>query len=150
MISIKVNTLILQPVREVFDFIVEPENNALWQFGSLESAQLSDGGMQVGTLFSSFGHFMGRRIQSSFEVTEFESNKNYGFKALSGPVQLQASYKFEAVDHGTNLAVSTQVSPGGFFKLVDPIVARVAKKQFKENLAKLKRLLEDRVINHTK
>ncbi len=82
MISIKVNTLILQPVREVFDFIVAPENNALWQFGSLESAQISDGGMQVGTLFSSFGHFMGRRIQSTFEVTEFESNKRYGFKTI--------------------------------------------------------------------
>jgi hypothetical protein len=116
----------------------------------MESVQISDGGMRIGTLFSSFGHFMGRRIQSTFEVTEFESNKNYGFKTLSGPVQLQASYKFETVDRGTNLVVSTQVSPGVFFKLVDPIVARVAKKQFKENLAKLKDLLETRVINHTR
>ena len=150
MISINVNTLILRPVWEVFEFIAVPENNSQWQYGSLESVQISEGGVRVGTLFSSFGHFMGRRIQSTFEVTEFESNKNYGFKTLSGPVQLKASYKLEAVDHGTNLAVSTQVSPGGFFKLVDPIVARVAKKQFKENLAKLKDLLEARVINHTR
>ena len=150
MISINVNTLILRPVWEVFEFIAVPENNSQWQYGSLESVQISEGGVRVGTLFSSFGHFMGRRIQSTFEVTEFESNKNYGFKTLSGPVQLQASYKLEAVDHGTNLAVSTHVSPGGFFKLVDPIVARVAKKQFKENLAKLKDLLEARVINHTR
>ncbi len=106
--------------------------------------------MTVGTLFSSFGHFMGRRIQSTFEVTDFESNKSYGFKTFSGPIQLQSSYKFKTVDRGTNLVVSTQVSPGGFFKLVDPIVARVAKKQFKENLAKLKDLLETSVINHTR
>jgi uncharacterized protein YndB with AHSA1/START domain len=150
MISININTLILRPVWEVFEFIAAPENNSQWQYGSMESVQISDGGMRIGTLFSSFGHFMGRRIQSTFEVTEFESNKNYGFKTLSGPVQLQASYKFETVDRGTNLVVSTQVSPGGFFKLVDPIVARVAKKQFKENLAKLKDLLETRVINHTR
>jgi len=150
MISININTLILRPVWEVFEFIAAPENNSQWQYGSMESVQISDGGMRIGTLFSSFGHFMGRRIQSTFEVTEFESNKNYGFKTLSGPVQLQASYKFETVDRGTNLVVSTQVSPGGFFKLIDPIVARVAKKQFKENLAKLKDLLETRVINHTR
>ncbi len=150
MISININTLILRPVWEVFDFIANTENNSLWQYGSLESVQISEGGVRVGTLFSSFGHFMGRRIQSTFEVTDFESNKSYGFKTLSGPVQLQASYTFEAVDHGTNLAVSTRVSPDGFFKLVDPIVTRVAKRQFKENLAKLKDLLEARVINHTK
>lgn len=150
MIFININTLILRPVWEVFEFIAAPENNSQWQYGSMESVQISEGSMRVGTLFSSFGHFMGRRIQSAFEVTEFESNKSYGFKTISGPIELQTSYKLETVYRGTNLVVSTQVSPGGFFKLVDPIVARVAKKQFKENLAKLKDLLEARVINHTR
>lgn len=144
MISINVNTLIFRPIGEVFDFIVAPENNSQWQYGSLESVQISDGNMRIGSFFSSFGHFMGRRIQSTFEVTDFEANHRYGFKTFSGPVQLQASYKFETVDRGTNVTVSTQVSPGRFFKLVDPIVARVAKKQFKENLAQLKALLEGR------
>lgn len=148
MISIKASTLILRPVWEVFIFVTDPKNNSLWQYGSLESVQISEGDKGVGALFSSFGHFMGRRIQSTFEVTEFEANKIYGFKTLSGPVQLRASYKFETVDRGTNLAVSTRVRPGGFFKLVDPIVARAAKKQFKENLARLKELLEARELNH--
>jgi hypothetical protein len=147
MIFINVNTLILRPVWEVFDFIAAPENNSQWQYGSLESVQISDGSMMVGTLFSSFGHFMGRRIQSTFEVTEFEANKCYGFETISGPIQLQTSYSFETVESGTNVIVSANVNPGGFFKLVDPIVARVAKKQFKENLTKLKELLESRAIN---
>lgn len=142
MIFINISTLILRPVWEVFDFITEPENNSQWQYGSLESVQISEGNTKPGTLFSSFGHFMGRRIQSTFEVTEFESNKSYGFKTFSGPIRLQTSYQFEAVDSGTNLVVSTQVIPDGFFKLVDPIVARAAKRQFKENLVKLKELLE--------
>lgn len=147
MISINVSMLILRPVWEVFDFIVAPENNSQWQYGSMESVQVSEGGMRVGALFISFGHFMGRRILSTFEVTGLEVNKNYSFKTLSGPIQLQTSYMFEAVNFGTKVAASTQANPGGFFKLVDPVVARVAKKQFKENLAKLKELLESREIN---
>ena len=146
MISIKLNAVILRPVWEVFDFIANPENNPQWQYGSLISEKTSAGDTQVGTVFSSFGHFMGRRIQSNFEVTEFEANKSYGFKTISGPIQLQTSYNFESVENGTNLIVSSMINPGGFFKLVDPIVKRVAKKQFKENLTMLKKLLETREI----
>ena len=75
MIFINISTLILRPVWEVFEFIATPENNSQWQYGSMESVQISDGNARLGTVFSSFGYFMGRRIQSTFEVTEFEANK---------------------------------------------------------------------------
>jgi hypothetical protein len=148
MIFINLSTLILRPIGEVFTFITNPQNNSQWQYGSLESVQLSVGDMQVGTLFSSFGHFMGRRIQSNFEVSEFEANNSYGFETISGPIQLQTSYSFAPVDRGTVVAVSSLINPGGFFKLIDPLVTIVVKKQFEENLARLKELLEDREINH--
>ena len=146
MISINLNTLILRPVWEVFDFIARPENNTQWQYGSLESVLITEGRIRIGSVFSSLGHFMGRRIQSTFQITEFEANKHYGFQTISGPVQLKTSYKFETVERGTNVVVATEVNPGGFFKLVDPIVARATRKQFKENLTKLKDILEAREI----
>jgi uncharacterized protein YndB with AHSA1/START domain len=142
MITINMTSLILRPVSDVFVFISTPENNSKWQYGSMESSQISEGRVAVGTKFSSFGHFMGRRIQTTFEVTELEANKTYGFKTVSGPIQLQTSYKFESVSRGTKVTILTRVSPGGFFKLVDPIVARAARKQFKENFSMLKTLLE--------
>jgi len=148
MISINLNALILRPIWDVFNFIANPENNPQWQYGSLISVKTSTGDMQVGTVFSSFGHFMGRRIQSNFEVTEFEANKSYGFETISGPIQLQTYYSFDAIRNATNLLVSSIINPGGFFKLVDPIVTRVAKKQFKDNLARLKEILETREIIH--
>ena len=150
MISINLTVLILRPIWEVFDFVTNPANNSKWQYGSLESVQISDGYMRAGTVFSSFGYFMGRRIQSDFEVIEFETNKSYGFETISGPIQLQASYSFESLDRGTNVIVSSLINPGGFFKLIDPIVARVAKKQFKENFISLKELLETREIIHNR
>lgn len=149
MISININMLIARPVWEVFDYITNPGNNAQWQYGLFESVQISDGKMWIGTVFSSFGHFMGRRIQSDFEVTEFETNQSYGFETISGPIQLQTSYSFEALDHGTNVMNSSLINPGGFFKLLDPIVEKIAKKQFLENLTTLKEILETREIIHS-
>lgn len=149
MISINISTLILRPVWDVFDFITTLENNVQWQYGSLASVQISGGRMAVGTVFSGFGHFIGRRIQSNFEVTEFEANTGYGFETISGPIQLQTSYSFEPVDNGTIVTISSMINPGGFFKLLDPIVARAATKQFKENLVRVKELLEAREIVHS-
>ena len=113
----------------------------------MESVQFSDGGTQVGTLFSSLGHFMGRRIQSTFEVTKFESNKNYDFKTISGPVQLQTSYKFESVNRGTNVIISTLVNPGGILQTGGSHRDKSGQKRFKENLAKLKEILESKETN---
>jgi len=114
MISINLDTMILRPVWDVFDFITTPANNPQWQYGSLVSVQISPVEMQVGTVFSSFGHFMGRRIQSNFKVTKFETNKSYGFDTISGPVQLQTSYSFEPVGRGTTIIVSSLINPGRF------------------------------------
>ena len=149
MIAINLNLLILRPVRDVFNFITTPANNSHWQYGSLVSVQISPGDMQIGTVFSSFGHFMGRRIQSDFEVTEFETNRSYSFESISGPVQLQTSYRFEPVNQDTNIIVSSLINPGGFFNLVDPIVARATKKQYRENLTRLKELLEAKEITRS-
>ena len=142
MININTKILILRPIGEVFSYITEPENNEQWQYGSLASTQISGGKLGIGTLLKSFGYFMGRRIQGILEVTEFETNKTYSFKTSSGPIQLHTTYTFEPARRGTNLLISTQINPGPFFKLVDPIVAKEAKKQFAENLVTLKQILE--------
>ena len=148
MIQIYLNMLILRPVWVVFDFIATPENNPEWQYGFLASVKTSPGKTQVGTIYRSFGHFMGRRIQSDVEVTECEANRNYGFETISGPIQLQTSYSFESVKGGTNVIVSSLINPGGFFKLIDTVVARIVRKQFKENLVRLKEVLETGEVVH--
>ena len=98
--------------------------------------------MGIGTLFRTTGHFMGRRIESVYEVTEFEPNKEYGFKSLSGPLQSQTLYTFEITEASTRINVSTQASPGELFKTNDVIVEKKVRKQYKENLAILKSVLE--------
>ncbi|MBL0346194.1 hypothetical protein [Candidatus Villigracilis affinis] len=76
MINLNISTLIYQPIKKVFDFVCKPENDFQWQYGTLASATLSEGTENIGTVFRSVGHLMGHRIQSTFEVTEFEPNKN--------------------------------------------------------------------------
>ncbi len=134
--------MIYRPIKQVFDFMSTPENDFQWQYGTLTSARLSEGVSDIGTSFQSVGHLMGRRNLSTFEVTDYEPNKKYGFKSTSGPLLSQTSYTFEIASGSTKINISTQANVVNFFQMDEGILEKKMKKQLKENLAMLKDILE--------
>jgi hypothetical protein len=142
MINLISTTQIQRPIKQVFDFISTAGNDMQWQDGALATSQLTLSPIGLGTLFSSFSHFMGRRLQGKFEVTEYEPNKKYGFRSLSGPLQTQTLYIFESSPDGTRVDANLRIDQSGFFKLTDAFVTKVAGNQLKENLTALKTFLE--------
>lgn len=131
---------------QVFNFMSAPENDFQWQYGTLASARLSEGVGNIGTFFRTIGHLMGRRVESTFEVTEYEANNKYGFKSLSGPLHTQTSYTFEIADGSTRVTMSTQANLVSSSQMEEGILEEKMKKQMRENLAMLKDLLEARQI----
>jgi Polyketide cyclase / dehydrase and lipid transport len=148
MINFSLNAKIYRSLTQVFSFVTTPENDFQWQYGTLASTQLSKGEMGIGTLFRTIGHFMGRRVESTYEVTQFEPNKKFGFKSLSGPMHSHTLYTFEVINGSTRMNIATQASPGDLFKTADVIVEKRVKKQYRENLAILKDVLEASRADH--
>jgi hypothetical protein len=146
MINLDISTMIYRPIRQVFDFMSAPENDFEWQYGILASARISEGVNNIGTFFRTIGHLMGHRIESTFEVTEYQPNKKYGFKSLSGPFHSQTSYAFEIANGSTKITISTQANVVNFFQVDEGVLEKKMKKQLKENLAMLKDLLETKRI----
>ena len=147
MINLDMSTMIDLPVRQVFGFMSVPENNFQWQYGTLVTASLSEGVSSIGTFFRSIGHSMGQRNLSTFEVTEYEPNRKYAFKSLSGPFRLQTSYTFEMADNScTKINISIQAEVVDFVQMDEVILEKKMRKQLEENLAMLKNLLEARQL----
>jgi hypothetical protein len=147
-ISFDLNTNIYRPLNQVFSFVATPENDFQWQYGTLTSIQISEGEIGIGTVFRSVGHFMGHRIESVYEVTEFEPNKSYGFKSRSGPMDSHTVYTFEVMGGSTKINIFTRISPGDLLRPDNVAMEKKVKKQYRENLALLKGILEaDRVVN---
>lgn len=142
MINIISSTHIYQPIKKVFDFISNPENDFQWQYGTLSSINTSEIVAEMGACFQTTGNFMGHRIQSTFEVTEYDLNKKYGFKSLSGPLQSYTSYSFDIARGYTQITLVTQANVVNFIELNENILEKKLKKQLKENLAMLKNLME--------
>ena len=150
MIRFDLNTQIYRPLTQVFAFVTTPENDFQWQYGTLTSTQISGGELGLGTLFRAVGHLLGRRTETVYEVTVFESNKRYGFKSVSGPVDSYTLFTFETSQGGTKVNLSTETNPKELFIPNTAIVVKQFKKQHKENLAMLKSILEAQQIVRTR
>lgn len=92
---------------------------------------------------------MGRRIESAFEVTDFETNKKYGFKSVAGPIDTVTVYTFEIVKGSTEVKISILLDPRNFCKAESVTVQKKIKKQYGENLALLKAILETNSVMNT-
>lgn len=144
MINISSSITIYRSLMQVFDFISSSANDFEWQYGTLASGQVSDGAARVGTSFRTIGHLMGRRMHSTFEITEYEASRRYGFRSLSGPLNSHTLYTLETIDGSTRLKVSTQANPTHALEAHGSALEKYMQKQLKDDLALLKMILEAR------
>jgi uncharacterized membrane protein len=96
----------------------------------------------VGTTGRFVSKFLGRRIENESVVTEFEPNRKYSWQSKSGPFPFQASMTFEGTEGGTQVNATIEAEPGGFFKLAEPLIVSMAKRQFQSDFDNLKDLME--------
>jgi uncharacterized protein YndB with AHSA1/START domain len=134
--------VINRPIEEVFAFLTNAGNSPQWQGATLESKQTSEGPVGLGTTGQSASQFLGRRIESTWEVTEYELNRRASLKTTSGPVPIEQSATLESVEEGTKVTLVAEYEVGGFYKLAEPIVARMARRQSEADFGNLKDLLE--------
>jgi hypothetical protein len=144
MTTIERSIEIARPVEAVFAFTHDPANDAMWQPTIAESRVLTEGPMRVGTRIAEVRRFLGRRIEATYEVTELEPNRRSSIKTTSGPIPLTGSYVLEPVDGRTRFTMRLETDAHGFFKLAEPVFARMARREMESNLGHLKDLLESR------
>jgi uncharacterized protein YndB with AHSA1/START domain len=145
MIKLENSVVINRPIDEVFEFMANSENNPQWQSGAQEVMKTSEGPIDVGTTYTSVSKILGRGIESTVEYTAYEPNGRLAGKTTSGPIPFQFETTFEPVaEGGTKVTSSGEGDVGGFFKLAEPLVARMLKRQTESDTANLKDLLEAR------
>jgi hypothetical protein len=79
-------------------------------------------------------------------VTEYEPNRKYTFRWISGPLHLRTSYSFEIASGCTKISIVTQANAATILEKKERLLERKMKKQLIENLALLKGLLEAKEI----
>jgi carbon monoxide dehydrogenase subunit G len=123
---------------EVYAFLADPGNLPQWQHEVLEVRRKSD------TEFTEVRTFIGRRVESTIEVTAAEPGREFAIRAGAGPVHFAVRHLLEPAGEGrTRLRVlGESEGVGGVFKLGGRLLHRAVERRAREDFRRLKELLE--------
>ena len=142
MTNVESTIVIDRPVEEVFTYVADPDNIAQWAGPVVESKKTSSGPVGKGTTSTRVTQFLGRKMEATYEITEYQKNKYYEDFTTSGPVPINGRITFDEADGGTRVTIRGELDGAGFFKLAEPLLARMAKRQTDTDVQTLKDLLE--------
>ena len=143
MVKVESSVLVDQPIQKVFEFVTTPENDAQWYIG-VESRDHTPGEPAgVGSTSQSTIRFLGVSMTVEWEVTGYDPPNKIEIKTVKGPVSVEAAYSLEAVAEGqTKVSVHGEADVGGVFSLAEPLVERMAQRQWDASFENLKDVLE--------
>jgi uncharacterized membrane protein len=130
---------IKRPVEDVFSFVSNFEHNPKWNYYVLEVKKTTAGPAQAGATF-----YQTRRADSQFfTITEYEPGKRVTIQTMtdSRPA-FEMSFSFQSVDDGTRITDKWKLELG-LPLFIEKLAKWKVKKAVKQNLVKLKELLEN-------
>ena len=133
------NSIVInRPVNEVFDFLVDLPSIPMWNYYVQSVVPTSP---QSGSLGSTY-HQIRRNDQQDLKISKIEPNQVLVVETIppSQP-ELRREMLFESEGQSTHLTDTWQLDMG-VPKLLEPIAAQRAKTGVRDNLEKLKELLE--------
>jgi uncharacterized protein YndB with AHSA1/START domain len=132
--------VIHRPSPDVFAYLTDVERLPEWQSSAMEV--YAEGELRVGTRVKEIRTFLGRRAESILEVTEYEPDRRFSLRVLTGPLPFQVRHTLTPEDGGTRLDWVGEADTSRFPRLAVRMVARAVEGQFKADLERLKRRLE--------
>ncbi len=148
MIKIKAEMTINRPSDQVFSYISNFENNPKWQAGMQEAHFTSEGPLQVGSTYAQVAKFLGRRIESNFEVIAYEPHQMVKAMSTGGSFPITFTRTVKPIENNEDGTPNTKVEAivegdaTGFFKLAEPLLARMVQRSVNADYANLKKILE--------
>ena len=131
--------------QEVFNYVSDVRNYPEWMAHALEVLTDTPGAPQQGDKFIVAIKSVGRRFETPYERTSYETDRRYTDRAVGGPVPNQRWHTaFRDVPGGTRLTRAVDAEPDGLLKLLEPLQKRAAERQLRKDLQTLKDVLEAR------
>src|SRR3954452_18325902 len=131
-----------RPVREVFEFISQPENFPLWQESLLKIRREASGPLRVGSEVTEIRSFMGRKMETTWTCTEHEPYERSSIEDDDGLVPFKGTFELESNGSGTSFKWTVETPGPRGIKVPGAIVGRMVKRQLATDSERLKELLE--------
>jgi hypothetical protein len=130
---------------EVAAFAREPDNVPKWYVNITSAEWKTPPPLMVGSRVAFVAHFLGRRLEYTYEIAELDPARRLVMRTSEGPFPMETTYTWDpAPTGGTRMTLRNRGEPTGFSKLLAPFMASAMRRATQKDLAKLKSILEAR------
>jgi len=109
-----------RPIDEVFAFIGDFVNSAVWDPGVAEARNVTEGPIRVGTRYELIVVFRGRRLPMTYEVTAYEPPHRVVLRGTGATVNAVDDIRFEATSNGTRILYTADLRLKGPMRALEP------------------------------
>jgi uncharacterized protein YndB with AHSA1/START domain len=143
MIDFTVETQIARPVHDVFAYAIDPDQLSTWQTNTVSAERMDDGPYGRGSRLREVHRAPGgKELDSVVEVVEYVPDRVFALEVKEG-TPIHAHMTFDGAEGGTRVRFRVHGKLTGPTRIIEPLVGRMLRKQFSEQVATLKRVLED-------
>lgn len=131
-----------RPLDEVFAFIGDFVNSAVWDPGVAEARNVTEGPVRVGTRYELVVVFNGRRLPMTYDVTAYEPPHRVVLRGTGSAVNAVDDIRFEATATGTRILYAADLRLKGLLRAMEPFVKGKFEETGRQAMAGMKAALE--------
>lgn len=142
-VDVQTEVVIDRPAAEVASYAGDPSNAPRW-YRNIDSVEWkTHPPLAVGSKLGFVAHFLGRRLEYTYEVTAFDPERRLVMRTAEGPFPMETTYAWEPLDdRRTRMTLRNR---GGGYSIIPPALQRAAvRRATQRDLVALKRILEQR------
>ncbi len=127
---------------EIFGYLVDIDNRKEYIPALDEVIMLDPLPIKKGSRYIEVANIAGRKLNMTYEVTNFEINKQLTAKTLESIFPIQANLSLDKKEGFTTLSIQLEFKLSGMFRVASGIVSGIVRKQAEDILSKVKRNIE--------
>ena len=145
MINVSTEIVINKPISIVADYAANLDNTPKWYVNIKSAHWKTSKPLAVGSQVAFVAHFLGRKLEYTYEVVELIPQKKLVMRTAEGPFPMETTYTWTAIgDTSTKMTLQNKGNPTGFTKLLKPFMAKMVRRATTKDLINIKKIIESK------
>jgi hypothetical protein len=142
-VDVLTEIVIARPRAEVAAYAADVDHATEW-YENIEAVEWkTEPPLRVGSRVAFVAHFLGRRLEYTYEIRELVEGERLVMSTGQGPFPMETTYEWSDAGEGaTRMTLRNRGEPAGFKRVAGPVMASAMRRANRKDLERLKRILQ--------